>query len=112
MDSEMMRRRLEGMKAKTQGAADQPAGGWWVGDISGERRVKDDWAAGRLVWRSAHQNACWGLEYLDKNDMEMAEICMFQAIDFYIEALEIRVRPSDLEVLDKPAKRRGRPKKN
>jgi hypothetical protein len=112
MDSDMIRRRLEGMKAKTQSASNQPPAGWWGSNNSDERRVKDDWDAGRVHWREAYENACSGLRYLDEGAIEMAEICMFQAIDFYIVALEIRVRPSDMDVLKKPAKMRGRPKKN
>lgn len=108
MDKEAIRRRLESLLLKTETAENLEAGGWWVGDVAGERRTLDDLSAGRLAWRTAHRNARTGLEALEADEIEKAELYAWSATDLYIEALETRVRPSDLEVLARSARRRGK----
>ena len=103
--------RLIALLKKTKSAAGLPAGGFWVGDVAGERCVGDDMAAGRLNWRASHQCARSGMTALEDGNLELAQSYVWQATDLYIAALEARVRPSDMKVLDKPAERRGRPRK-
>ena len=81
-----------------------------VGDVAGERQVNDDRAVGRLEWLGAWDFAKYGLEALDKNDLDMAKVCLHEAIWFYIAVLEKRVREQDMAMLDRPSRKRGRPR--
>ena len=110
-EPDLLRSRLEALLQKTHTAAQLPSGGFWVGDVAGERQVSDDIAAGRLNWRTAHRFAASGLQALDADNLELSQIYAWAATDLYVAALEARVRPSDLQVLGKAAKRRGRPAK-
>lgn len=104
--------RLTSLVKKTEGIeSSRVGGGWWVGDVAGERQVYDDMAAGRLQWLQANRFAHQGLEALENGDKEMASLCAWAATDCYVAALEIRVRPSDMQVLSRAAARRGRPRK-
>lgn len=103
--------RLTRLLEKTASAKDLNPGGWWVGDVAGERRVQDDLKGGRLYWRSAHDMARRGLEALACENREMAESCAWEATDLYIAALETRIRPSDMAALGRSSQRRGRPRK-
>ncbi len=111
MDDGALRRRLEAVVEKTMSAQELPPASYWVDDVAGERRVQDDMDAGRFNWRAAHRNALAGITALEKGDLETAELCAWAATGFYIAALEARVRPSDMDVLQKPARRRGAPRK-
>ena len=110
MDRDALRRRLTALAEKTKGTDGQPLGGFWVGDVAGERAALDDLVAGRLHWRTAHQHAVAGLQALEQGDLEMARVCATEGHDLFTEALEIRVRPSDVKVLERTARRRGRPR--
>jgi hypothetical protein len=112
MDEAQIRRRLDRIVERTTTAKDLRDPGWWVGNQQGERRAYDDLEAGRLSWRTAHKNAVDGIAALDNNDLEMAELYLWSATDLYVDALEARVRPSDMAVLAKSAGKRGRPKKS
>lgn len=94
-------------------AASCPVGypGGRAGNVADYRRAHDDIAAGRLHWRQAHDEAIDGLYALQNGDLEMARFCAWQATDFYIAALEGRIRPQDLRELRQPAKPRGRKRK-
>jgi hypothetical protein len=106
-----LRSRLTRLAKKTATAERLEAGGWWVRDIAGRRRVQDDLAAGRLHWLSAHNMARRGIEALEAGDRDMALLCAWSATDLYVEALEGRARPSDIKALARPSQRRGRPRK-
>jgi hypothetical protein len=110
MDDAALRHRLASLVEKTKGAENLAPAAYWVGDTAGARRILDDRDAGRLSWRSAHRAARYGLEALESGDREAAEMCLRGATDAYIVALETRVRPSDLEALNRPSERRGRKK--
>ncbi|RWO51022.1 hypothetical protein [Mesorhizobium sp.] len=111
-DYDPLHDRLTILVKKTEGAdSSRVGGGWWVGDIAGQRQAYDDLAAGRLQWQQANRFAHQGLEALKNADRETASICAWAATDCYVAALEIRVRPSDMRVLKKPAAKRGRPPK-
>ncbi|PBB80908.1 hypothetical protein CK218_10895 [Mesorhizobium sp. WSM3879] len=103
--------RLTMMVEKTRSAENLEYGGWWVGDVAGERRALDDLAAGRLSWRSSHDFAEQGLEALANGDREGALLCAWASTDLYIAALEARIRPEDKRALGQSSKKRGRPKK-
>jgi hypothetical protein len=110
--AELLKERLMLLLQKTTGAERlRWRSGYWVGDKAGERRVLDDMAAGRLHWSSANNMARRGLEALGDGDIEMAELCAWTATDHYLAALEVRVRPSDMKVLNRPSQLRGRPRK-
>ena len=96
---------------KTASATGLRAPGWWVGNKADERRTRDDMAAGRLVWHAAHGKARQGLDALSQGDVEVAQLCAWAATDFYIEALEARLRPSELRELGRGSQLRGRPRK-
>ena len=104
----ILRRRLDRVIVSTAGAEDLPGGGWWVGDVAGERQTRDDMAAGRLSWRNAHRCAREGLAALDEGNLEKARTYAWIAYDHFIAAIMTRLRPSDWDVLHKPAARRGR----
>jgi hypothetical protein len=110
-DEASLRRQLTTIKNKTANSITMDPGGWWVGDVAGERRVLDDLGAGRLAWWQAHNSAESGLAALEQGDLELAEVCLTNALWLYIDVLEGRVRPADMKILGKPSKRRGRPKK-
>lgn len=103
--------RLMTLREKTDGGAQQRGGGYWVGDAAGERVVLDDLQAGRLHWWSAHDLATAGIEALEAGNRSEAETYAWAATDQYVAALEARLRPSDMGVLYRPAKKRGRPRK-
>jgi hypothetical protein len=105
----MLRRRLTRIFQATAGAANP--GGWWVGDVAGERQVKDNLAAGRLSWQAAHGFARNGIAALEAGNIDMARDYAWEATEHFISAVLTRVRPSELAVLNKPAARRGRPVK-
>ena len=109
MTPNSLHRRLTRLLKKTASAASLPAPSL-PGDIAGDRRAYDDLAAGRLYWAAAYRNAQLGLEALAAGDMETAELHTLAATDSYIDALEARVRPSDVAALGRPSERRGRPK--
>ena len=98
---------------KTASATGLRPPGWWVGvgNKAEERRVGDDMAAGRLAWRAAHGRASQGLDALSQGDIETAQLCVWAATDLYIEALEARLRPSELRELGRASQLRGRPRK-
>lgn len=112
MLAERLRERLEQLVAKTLDAESLPAGYWGVGSSAVERQIQDDREAGRRSWRAAWQYAKSGLEAVDNDDLDMADLYAWLATDMYIAALEARLghRPSDMAVLKRPAKLRGRPK--
>lgn len=110
-EAAMLRRRLTRLFQATAGAAKQGSGGWWIGDVAGERQVKDNLAAGRLSWRAAHRCAREGLTALEDGNLDVARSYAWDATDHFISAVLTRVRPSDFEMLNKPAARRGRPAK-
>lgn len=111
MDADALRRRLSGLARKTATATALGPFAYWDGDKAAERQVRDDFAAGRAHWRSAHSAAKLGLDALDKDDRQGASEFLWIATDFYISALERRIRQEDLQVLGKPAAKRGRPQK-
>ncbi|MDT7536179.1 hypothetical protein OVY48_22545 [Sphingobium sp. SA2] len=111
MDKDAMERRLTAILKKTESGKNLPSPGWWVGDVAAERRTRDDMAAGRVSWREAYRNAKNGLEALGADNLALAELYTLSANDFYIMALESRIRPSDWQYLTKSANARGRPKK-
>jgi hypothetical protein len=104
-----LRARLERMLAKTASAKSLRVGGFWVGDRAGERAVYDDFSTGRLFWRAARDHAECGIQALNGGDLESAHLHSQVATDLYIDALEAHIRPSDLSLLGRSAKRRGRP---
>lgn len=107
----LLLRRLNLLIKKTKSADGLSLGGYWVGDTAGKRVADDDFAAGRLYWTAAHRCARAGVGALEAGDLETARLQAWQATDHYVAALETRVRPSDLAMLRKPARRRGRPGK-
>jgi hypothetical protein len=114
MNRDALQRRLTRLLEATVSAKGFQHSSWWVGDKAGERRVFDDYAAGREHWRSAHNLAQQGLKALEKDDLEMAELCAWTATDLYVATLEIwvkRVRPPDRPKLTRSAEKRGRPRK-
>jgi hypothetical protein len=108
MDAEAMRRRLEKIAVATASAKSVDALGFWVGDQAGERRVLDDFHTGRRDWLGAYRSARAGIKALDAGDLEMAEIYVWQATDFFVGALWSRMEPSDVKFLSQSAQRRGR----
>lgn len=108
-DEASLRSRLDRIRQTTAGAKHLPPAAWWDGDTAGERQVRDDIAAGRLYFQTAHRNAVEGLAALDAGNMAIAEEHGWEAYHYLVTALIGRLRPSDLEVLHKPAKKRGRP---
>lgn len=112
MDADAMRRRLENISRATASSTRLEPAGFWVGDKAGERRTWDDFGAGRLAWRGAHRATQAGLKALDDGDLEMAEICVWQATDLFVDALWSRMEPADIEFLSNSAGRRGRPSKH
>jgi hypothetical protein len=111
-EPDLLRRRFANLIKKTESGAKLPPASWWVGDKAGERRVHDDIAAGRVFWKSAYDTAVQGIKVLDKGLLEEAGVLAWMATDFYISALENRVRPEELNMLSRPSQRRGRRKKN
>ena len=111
VDPTLLRERLAKILAKTRSGDQLNPLGWWVGDTAGERQVMDDVSSGRAFWSSAFHNAEYGLQALDAGDIDAAYLRAWAATDFYVAALEKRVRRSDMSVLDKSARRRGRPPK-
>lgn len=110
-ETDALKRRLLRLQEATASAASADVGGWWVGDVAGERQVADNISAGRLSWRAAHRCAKAGLAALAEDNLEMAQTYAWEATDHFIAAVLSRLRPSDLAVLEKPAARRGRPAK-
>jgi hypothetical protein len=110
LDEDALRHRLTNLKMKTGSATKLDPAGFWVGDQAGERKVLDDWAAGRLEWRSAYTNAVLGLQTLDNGDAVGALEIAWIATDYYISAIERRIRPSEFAELSRSSQRRGRPK--
>jgi hypothetical protein len=115
VNADSLRTGLNWILRITESARTLPADGivgYWDGDIAGERQVRDNWAAGRAHWHTAHANAKHGLEALERGDLEQANMWLQQAKTFCIEALLKRVQPEDLAALARPSKKRGRrPKK-
>jgi hypothetical protein len=113
MEEDEIRRRIERLLHNTANAEGLPPGmnGFWVGDVADERRVMDNFAAGRSSWDAARSTAKLGLEAIDRGEVNLAEEFVLMATDFYIAALETRIRPSDLAVLGRSSQKRGRPRK-
>ncbi|SJM33008.1 hypothetical protein [Mesorhizobium delmotii] len=114
MSADPLHDRLSRLVTKTAGAEAIGPGGWWVGDVAGERQVLDDLAGGRLHWRQAHSAALSGLDALKSGDHDLADAWAWTATDLYVAALEAflhRVRPKEKPLLTRPAGRRGRPRK-
>lgn len=110
-DKDALRSRLERIAQATAGADNLPPPAWWTGDVAAERQVNDDVSAGRVHFRTAHNYATSGIDALDEGNTEKAELCAWEAYHFLVTALLCRLRPSDIEVLHKPAQKRGRPRK-
>jgi hypothetical protein len=110
-DEDSLRWQLTAIKDKTSSAETLKLGGWWVGDVAGERQVRDDLAAGRLEWRAAWNSARSGLKALDQGDLVKAGVWLANARSHYISVLEKRVRSQDMEILSRPSKKRCRTKK-
>lgn len=110
-DDDLLRDRLLTLIEKTKSAERLKAGGWWVGDVAGERRMRDDLVSGRVYWTNAHDHSRRGLESLDAGNRELALTYAWSATDFYVAALESRVRPADFAALGRSSERRGRPPK-
>jgi hypothetical protein len=111
IDKEAIRHRLTMLKIKMESAKKLGPAGFWVGDKAGERKVLDDCAAGRFQWRSGYKSAVLGLETLDNGDAEGALEFAWIATDYYVSAIERRLRPSELAELSRSSQRRGRPPK-
>jgi hypothetical protein len=106
---DVLRRRLEVLVAKTAAAERFEPAAWYGRDRAGERRASDDLRAGRLAWQSAWRHARSAIEALDAGDLSYAQQLAWSATDFYVSALEGRVRPADMETLVRgSARRRGR----
>ncbi|KJZ32743.1 hypothetical protein TW83_01660 [Paracoccus sp. S4493] len=108
MDAKALRRRLEKIAHATASSQSVDATGFWVGDRAGERQATDDFSTGRRAWLGAYDAACAGLKALDGDDLDLAEIYVWQANDFLMDALWSRIEPSDVEFLSSSAQRRGR----
>jgi hypothetical protein len=96
----------------TAGEQKPPAAAWWEGDVTRARQVRDDVDSGRLHWRDAHAGAKHGLAALERGDLDAANMWLHQAKAFCIKALLKRVDPGEMARLTRPAKKRGRPKKD
>jgi|SRR5215203_6930685 len=110
-----LRASLSELAAKTATAAGRPLVYWGPDTPSGTRQLTDDAKSGWLDWRTARQMAEQGLKALDAGDLELASSCARAGMAHYVAALEARtarIRPSDAKPLDKPARPRGRPRKN
>lgn len=110
MEAQYIRARLEKLKAQIEGVGHGATMGYWVGDVAGERRHHDDWAAGRAFWHTAWSNANAGLEASAEGNHDRALNFLLEAQAMAIDALGSRLRPDDLKQLAKPAKARGRKK--
>ncbi len=110
MDEEQLKRRLSRIVARTEGAQNVAVPGWWGLGNADERRVMDDQRTGRLAWRAARRRAMIGLDAVRAGELEKAEVYLWCALDSYVEALESRIEPRDLEFLSNSARPRGRKK--
>lgn len=107
-DLARLRRRILDLIEKTKDAKNLPPAAWWVGDIAGERQIRDAMQSGRMHWAAAHRDASSALQALEAGDLELAQALTTAATDFYVAVLEMRVRPSDMEVLKRAPGRRGK----
>lgn len=108
MDNDHMRERLAQIVSRTAGAF---IGARWGDNLSDAGsaaawQYRDDLAAGRIDWSSAHRAAKRGLALLDAGDDRQAEMRLWLATDLLMAALE---RGAHMKA-PAPAGRRGRPK--
>ena len=106
MDADYLRERLNRLIAATP-EVDVTVGAF-VGDKAGERRVADNLAAGRIHFRTARRRALFGLETLEKGDIEFAELLLRDAEGLRAAAIEAQLSHSQFAALMQDAKPRGK----
>lgn len=109
-----VRARLEALKARIDAVGHGASYGFCVGDVAAERQNNDDWASGRGAWETAWVNTKLGLEASENGKHDDALLFLLEAQAMAIIALGTRLEQSarpgrGLELLAKPAGRRGRP---
>ncbi|MDP5309138.1 hypothetical protein [Paracoccus spongiarum] len=113
---DMIRARLEALIRKIEGVGHGATTSFWVGDAASERQSKDDLQSGRTYWVTALKNAKNGIRELDNQNCDFALEYLLEANSLAIDALGLRLsrvrNEEGLKLLAKPAKPRGRPKKN
>lgn len=109
-----LRKRLETLARLTDNASVELMGVWFGDDTAAERQASDDVKSGRLAWQSAHAEALEGMRSLGDGNIKQAEEHRWISESFVFEVLEKVLLPGqrDKEALKRPAKRRGRPRKN
>jgi hypothetical protein len=106
---ELIRSRLDAVMAATVGADRLPPPGGFSPSPADERRIKDDYRAGRHALRKARIRAREGLWALDWGDPETAQDCLCDAMQHMMTALASVVTPSQSSQLLEPAGARGAP---
>lgn len=109
-----VRARLKALYERIEAVGHGASYGFYVGDTAAERQNADDWASGRGAWETAWLNTKLGLEASDSGNHDVALLFLLEAQAMAIIALGTRLEQSarpgrGLELLAKPAGRRGRP---